>query len=615
MCGEVGQSGEVGARRGALFAMMPNATKGSDIRKLMWYLASEGRHNEHTNPRVIAGDFLTMAIYGGPIDKKRAWELGKLLDSPRQTLLRGAPVLTTSYKKARQLMADGVSHKDAYEQATSDENTWHCSLALRADEGELPMEKWAAIAEDFMKEMGFIGRDGAPDARWATVHHGLSGDPNSGKPRNDHIHIAMPIILPDGSKADMYRDRPRAQAAARVLEKRYGLEVLYTRQRGDTEQATKPAERARAERVGAPETEREALRRRVRGAAVAADSEAEWLRLLHAEGVTVVPRWAPGGTDEVEGYSVQLPPLKNPATGKLEGGIRYGGLRLGRDLSLPNLRRWAPWDQSPAAQRDALEEWRRTTRGANGRPRAVDPMAQQDAIRELREWSDAMRRIPVEDRDAWAQAASQTAGAFAAVSVRVERKPGRLDRLSRQLARTGQMPAHRRSPRPARDTRALGVARMLWMLNDPRNANLALIYAMTDLLRAVREMLDARGQLAASRAMAAEARHALRDIHLRAEGINPAKPYDMQPGSPGWAADLRARAVVEGDDLTETEELIRVRRALASEKGDRTRRILGRFTPPEPGRPSPGRGSQQFPQRPPPGYEPPGRDRGRGHGR
>ena len=587
--------------------MMPNAVKGSDIKKLLWYLAGPGRANEHTNPRVIAGDFLTMSMYGGAIDQKRAWELGKLLDSPRQTLLRGEPVRATSYKQARQLMAEGMSRKAAFEAATKDENTWHCSLALRAEEGELSMEKWAEIATDFMREMGFVDRqDGVPDARWAVFHHGLS------KNGNDHIHVAMPVVRPDGSLADMFRDRKRAQAAARVLEERHGLEVLYTREHGDTEQATKPSERARAERVGAPETDREALRRRVRAAAVAAESEGEWLRLLAAEGVVVTPRFAPGGMDEVVGYSVQLPPQLNRKTEKWEKSIPYSGLRLAKDLSLPSLRHWAPWDQSPAAQQDALKEWRRVT---PSRPRAAKPISQPEVIRELREWSDAMRTIPVGDRDAWAQNASRTAGVFAALSMRVERRPASLDRLSRQLARAGQMPAHRRGPRAGRDTRALAVGRMLWMLRDPKQANLALVYALIDLLRAVGESLDARRQSRAAAAMAAEARTALRDIHLRAEGIDPTKPYATHTGSPGWAADLRAKAVVEGEDLAKVERKIRIRSAVAADTAPPGRRAQGPLSPPTPGQDVPGVPGKFPPSpRPYPGY-PHGPDRGRGHGR
>lgn len=540
--------------------MMPNAVKGSDIRKLMWYLAGPGKANEHTNPTVIAGDIVTMAVYGGAIDPRRAWELGNLLDSPRQTVLRGEPVLTTSYKQARALMAEGMSRKEAFEAATKDENTWHCSLALRAEEGQLPLTKWAQIATDFMREMGYIDRDDVPDARWAVVHHGLS------KSGNDHVHIAMPVVRPDGSLADMFRDRVRAQAAARVLEERYGLEVLYTREHGDTERATRPAERARAERVAALETDREALRRRVRGAAVAADSEAEWLRLLHVEGVTVIPRYARGSMDAVEGYSVQMQPQLNKVTGRWEKSLSYSGLRLGKDLTLPALRHWAGWDRSAAAAEDARQEWSRIQ---PGRPRSVSPMAEREAIDELARWSDEMRRIPVGDRDAWAAAASRTAGLFAAASVRTEPKPGPLDRLHRQLARAGQLPAHRRARQPERDTRGRAVARMLWAAANPAAADMALLYALTDLLLAVRGMLDATERATAAAAMASTARRALTEIHMRADGIDPARPYRKEQGSPAWAAAARASIVVDRLPREETEEEI-----AAFARGWRTRRLV-----------------------------------------
>ncbi|GAB4590384.1 relaxase/mobilization nuclease domain-containing protein [Nocardia sp. IFM 10818] len=480
-------------------------------------------------------------------------------------------MLTTSYKQARALMRQGVARDAAFEAATKDENTWHCSLALKAEEGELPYEKWAAIATDFMREMGFVGRgDEIPDVRWAVVHHGLS------KNGNDHIHIAMPVVRPDGSLADMYRDRPRAQAASRVLEAKYGLQVLYTREHGDTEQATKPAERARAERTGAPETDREALRRRVRGAAMSADSEAEWLRLMHAEGITVIPYWAAGGRDEVTGYSVELPPQKNLKTGAYEKALTYSGLRLGRDMTLPQVRTWAPWDSSPQAREEALEEWRRIGAGSAGRPRAADPMSAREAIEELRSWSAAMRRIPDEDRNAWAQAASQTSGVFAAASVRTERSPGPLDRLSRQLARAGQMPAHRRTPLPERTSSGLqAVSRMLWAATNPADANMALLYALTDLLLAIRESLDASERAAAAAAMASEARKALTEIHMRAEGIDPARPYLRDQGSPAWAAAVRAAVVVDGLDRDEHEGNIaaagrtwRINRMMAKVRGE-----------------------------------------------
>lgn len=600
--------------------MIPNIVKGSDIKKLMWYLAGPGKHNEHRDQRVLAGDAVTMAVYRGPIDTARAWELGRLLDSPRQVLLSGEPVLSVSHKKARALMEQGVDRKAAYAAASSDENTWHCSLSLNAEEGTLEDATWERIANDFMREMGFADRDDdVPDTRWAGVHHGLSIK------GNDHIHIAMARVRPDGSVADVFRDYPRAQAACRMLEERYGLRLLFSREWGDTERATKPAERARAQRTGAPETDREALRRRVRGAAVAAGSEGEWLRALRAEGIIVSPRWAAGG-GEVEGYRVQLPARKNLETGAWERSITYGGLRLGKDLTLPSLRKWAPWDHSAAARADALEEWRRAGAGkTTNRPRSVDPLAQREAIDELRKFSDAARKIPVEDRSGWANLASQTSGLFAAASTRTETRPGPLDRLSRQLARAGQMPAHQRRPSPTRNVMPRAVARMLWAQTNPEAASMALVYALTELLLTVRETLAATDRAAASAAMASEARKALTEVHMRAAGIDPARPYDKSKGSPAWAAAMRASAVVDRLDPRAVEDQILDAQAMASARRDRGKptRAQGPLTPPT--GTSAGRGAERStpdnPWRPPMrgpqprGQQPPGQDRGRGHGR
>lgn len=41
---------------------------------------------------------------------------------------------------------------------------WHCSLSLRAEEGDLSDERWAEIANDFMDEMGFTEASGKAPA-------------------------------------------------------------------------------------------------------------------------------------------------------------------------------------------------------------------------------------------------------------------------------------------------------------------------------------------------------------------------------------------------------------------------------------------------------------------
>ncbi|MBF6229337.1 hypothetical protein IU470_30135 [Nocardia abscessus] len=535
--------------------MIPNIRKGSYMRQLLWYLAGPGRKNEHRDQRVLAGDVVTMAVYAGRITQAQAVELARLLDSPRQTLLRGAPVLVTDHKQAKALIAQGMDRKAAYEQATSDHNTWHCSLTLDASEGQLSDETWRGIANDFMRLMGFTGRsDGVPDVRWAAMHHGLN---ESG---GDHIHVAMGVVRPDGSRADRYLDFLRAQAACNKLEHKYGLRVLASREEGGAERATTPAERARAERLGAPETDREALERRVRALAVASSSEAEWIREVQAAGIIISPRFASGGMDEVIGYKVALPPRTN-RDGKREKSIEYGGGRLATDMTLPAIRTWASWDRSFEAGEEALAVWREiTTSSQQGRRAAsgIDSrMSEQQAIVELARFGKYAREIPSEDRDAWAKLASQSAGLFASLSVQTEKRPGPLHTLSRQLARAGQQPANQRRPWGVHGSGLRHVARMVWAAKSPQASNVALVEAMVDCLLAVGQMLEATDRARTAASMLVEAKQALTEIHMRAAGLDPNKPHIGNYGSPAWAATKRAERVLAGGDRDATEAEIR----------------------------------------------------------
>ncbi|MGV9408332.1 relaxase/mobilization nuclease domain-containing protein [Nocardia sp. NPDC003693] len=567
--------------------MIPKVHKAASMRRLMRYLAGKGKADEHTNQRVLAGDLVTRSVYLGRLDVDRAVEIARLLDSPRQLLRRGEPVLAVSHRKAKALMAEGVPRAEAFAAATSEENTWHCSLSLAAGEGQLDDEKWAAIAYDFMAEMGFTQReDEVPDARWAAVHHGLS------RKGNDHIHLAVGAVRPDGSLIDTYRDQVRAQAACRALEHKYGLRVLAGREDGGTERGTSQAERARKERTGAPETESEALRRRVRATAMTASSEADWLRQLRAAGVVVRPRFAQGGTEEVTGYAVRLP----AAAGSGEKSIWYSGGRLAKDLTLSALRDWAPWESGPRADADALAEWKRGL-GTGGEPRrgaeARDPAAQAQVIEQLGQWSRYMRTIPVEDRAAWAQAASQSAGAVAALSVRTEVRPGPLDQLSRQLARAGQQPAHQRGTPGTHGTRLRAVSLMLWSMQSEQAGSVALATALVECLLEFRRMLDASDRAHAAAAMASQARRVLTEVHMRADGIDPAIAYRREAGSPAWAAAVRAAVVVDGLDRDHHErEIAKARDAwdkhrrhqrafgFEGEEYDEKGRILSTPTPP-----------------------------------
>src|SRR5699024_11783185 len=105
------------------------------------------------------------------------------------------------------------AEQEAYVQTgTKQAHVWHCSLSLRAEEGELSAEQWKRIAEDFVDKMGFIDPDGAKSSRWGAIHHGSS------KNGNDQIHIAVQLAREDGTKARVCRDYKQAQGECAELE-------------------------------------------------------------------------------------------------------------------------------------------------------------------------------------------------------------------------------------------------------------------------------------------------------------------------------------------------------------------------------------------------------------
>ncbi|WP_235915519.1 relaxase/mobilization nuclease domain-containing protein, partial [Puerhibacterium puerhi] len=307
---------------------MPNITRGDRVAGVMVYLVGKGRHNEHTNPHVVAGHDVVVEQAGGrQLDVDDALDIANELDLPRKVFGTRVTVPVREWREDAQANVK-VGEKDAH--------VWHCSLSLRADEGELSDEQWQAIATDFVTEMGFAADDesGTAGCRWVAVRHGVS---SAG---NDHVHIVVNLVREDGTKARVHNDQPRAQAAANMLEHRYGLRVLESRESGRGMQAgAKPAEQARAERAEQPAPMRDELRRRVRAVAADASSEREFLDGLRDARVLVRPRYAEGGRDRVVGYSVALVP--NVVDGRREAPVWFGAGRLDKALALGQLRaRW-----------------------------------------------------------------------------------------------------------------------------------------------------------------------------------------------------------------------------------------------------------------------------------
>ncbi|MFD8847654.1 relaxase/mobilization nuclease domain-containing protein [Streptomyces sp. NPDC059604] len=277
--------------------MIPSVnSSGSRTIGLLAYLYGPGKHEEHTDPHLVAS-FDDMSPDPGRDPNATLKDLQQLLDQPVMALA---------------------------EHARPAKHVWHTSV--RADPGDrtLSDEEWAGIARRIVAATGIDLGDGQPGCRWAAVRHA-----------DDHIHIVATLVTEDGHRPDDFRSGARAQAEARLIEKELGLRRVAP---GDGTAAQRPtsAERHKAERQGRERTAREELRETVRRAVAGATSEEEFFDRLAAAGLLIRQRSAPSG--DLLGYKVALPEDRN----KDGEPVFYPGARLAPDLSLPRIReRWS----------------------------------------------------------------------------------------------------------------------------------------------------------------------------------------------------------------------------------------------------------------------------------
>ncbi|MDZ8173234.1 relaxase/mobilization nuclease domain-containing protein [Microbacterium xanthum] len=503
--------------------MMPNVTRGDRMAGLVSYLVGGGRHNEHTEPHLVAGDHALMVWYDdAELSGENAKAIARHLDRPRTAM--------------------GVDVNGGH--------VWHASLSLRAEEGIRTDQEWAAIAQDFVSAMGFDDNDGTKaSCRWVAIRHGLS------QAGNDHVHIAVNLVREDGTKASTHLDYQRAQNAARALEVKYGLEQLESTKGERATRGYSPAEQARVEersalmaqrkyeqhaaRIGGEQPEwhrldpkerqaritaevrlnapRNDLARSVRAAAGASENEAEFVRRLRRAGVLVRPRFAEGTTDVITGYSVASRPMNG------ERPIWYGGGQMGRDLTLPRLREG--WPDTAVGATDAAAEWQAAKRGrrpvAPGREmREPDPELWQRHTEEVAQLREQLRAVPLDDRDTWSTVARQTAGAFAAWSNAVEETPGDLAEASDALAKSAQ--TYRRPVKPQRAGRVAMSGATMLLASVARGgqgtaAQLALLRQLMNLSQAVYDAAKAAGEARQAAHVATAVRERVMNVRRQLE--------------------------------------------------------------------------------------------------
>ncbi|SIA32792.1 Relaxase/Mobilisation nuclease domain [Mycobacteroides abscessus subsp. abscessus] len=466
--------------------MIPNIVTGGDTGGLMRYLVGPGRANEHENPHVIAGSRDIVRKWGDweTISVSQASEIATRLDA----YMHETGTFPTG--KARRFNpATGAVEWNGEIEAN---HVWHCSLSLSPEEAALGDEVWGRIASDFMSEMGFSGTDGKAPCRWVAIHHG------SAKNGGDHIHIAATIVREDGTKWTPWYDQRRAQKACNVLEHRYGLLVVESREHARGSRCDSAAAQNAAKRAGTSRTDRAVLEERLRAAATAAASEADFVRRARRLGVRLHPRFASGRIDIVVGYSAAL---------RTENGQQtrwWGGGRIARDLTLTQLR--TRWQDTPSSALEAVEAWK----GHYPKRAPYDGPLWQDRLRALEHFRTHLDRLSPTDHVGLANAAADIAGLLHAQAITARTTGGRdmLERAAVQVGRCAQLktrPADKRlvdvGARLASDL-ALSIA----AATNPRMAAIALAHATVDLVHTIAELHEAAGQAATAAAIERDAR-------------------------------------------------------------------------------------------------------------
>ena len=494
---------------------------------LMNYLVGPGRANEHENAHLVAGSEVIMRRWGSwdELSPAQGYEIAGFVDQ----FMNETGVKPTGSRRVFDMnKIDEKTGERGVRQVVKGpvpNHIWHCSLSLKPEEAAQGDEKWRMIAQDFMDEMGFTGKDGKAPCRWVAVHHG------SAKNGGDHIHIMANIVREDGTKWNRYQDQVVARKVANRLEHKYGLYVIESREHARGARADSSADLRAANRQGHKRTNREILEQRVRAAAVASTSELDFLIRLRELGVKARPRFAKGTQDVVTGYWVGLHPKAGQRT------QWYGGYKLARDLSLPRLR--SRWPDTPVSAQQAVDAWRRAWRGMP--PSQVSSRAEMAArVQALDAYAQTLRGIDVTDPVALADATRDVAGLLGAHALAAT-DPRAIETLTRAARTAGRVCQTHRRPAPAvgaNEVVSVGARLALSAAINKHADPVILVIQALALAEALAECYVAAGQARTAAEMLASSRAALEAIstptavadieHLRAEAT-----YQVLAGTAG----------------------------------------------------------------------------------
>jgi hypothetical protein len=456
-----------------------SAPRGERVEPLIYYLFGPGRHEEHTDPHIVAG-----------------WRHPAELEPPLR------PDGSRDFRRLNGLLRQPHEAMGNFSFARP---VWHCAVRAAPEDKTLSDEEWAQIAHDVMHRTGLAPHGQEDDAvRWIAVRHG-----------DDHIHIVAMLARQDGRRPSTSNDRYRVREACLAAERRYGLRSTAPADRTAPRRPTR-AETEKTARRRLDEPTRVTLRRHVTTAAATSASSTEFFTRLQAARVLTRPRYSSQDPGQVTGYAVALP----GDTSRDGSPVWYGGAKLAPDLSWPKLsQRWPGTGQAPARRLTAAERaaaWDQAVRDAadaTGQIRALagtDPAAAADA--------------------AWAASDALHAAAALLGSRVLRQAADAYDRAAR--APYGRIPA----PTPAGNqlrqaARLLGA--LAYLTRDPALTPIVLITRLAALAEAVAHLRDVQQRAAQAAAARASAGH----LHAVTR-LTPARPTVPRPQTTARLAGL-----------------------------------------------------------------------------
>ena len=199
---------------------------------------------------------------------------------------------------------------------------YHVSLAVTRAEAQSD-QNWQAIAEDYLKGMGFQGCQHVVYRHTDTEH--------------DHIHVvASRITLTDGATVSDSWDYKRSEALVRELEKTYQLAAVEPKDRGVRSQTT--GEFRQLQLTGEPSV-REQLKPILKKASANSPTMPQFVERLLAAGVQV--KASPSQT-QIRGISYSL------------NDVAFSGTHIGRDYTFPGLQKHRGISYDPSRDNEAI---------------------------------------------------------------------------------------------------------------------------------------------------------------------------------------------------------------------------------------------------------------------